>query len=372
MSWEKLGEAYRGDGLVLALGAGISKASNLPTWEELLLEVARVRLPPDGPDLVRELRAAGYGLPAITSVLRIRCGEGQFTEFVRNALYQRFAPYHALESEPEYPRPLKLQLTREAGEANTSLRAAAALCVLPSGDAGPGYRPYCRNPRIQAVINFNLDALFRTYVEARYGDPFVRTIERASKAHDRAYSSRHGHDRIPLYHVHGFLRFDKKARKPASEASDRLVLTEQDYFDFTNNSTGVFTYTFLYLLREYSCLFMGLSMRDENIRRLLHYLHKERVAAYREEGLTAAAIEEKAIRHFAVLPRFKSRHLDGAVQQSLRALGVAPIYVSEDFAELPAKLGRVYSGDDTATWAKVYDSTPPLVPPRQYDEPTVH
>ncbi|HEU0079649.1 MAG TPA: SIR2 family protein [Longimicrobiaceae bacterium] len=54
------------------------------------------------------------------------------------------------------------------------------------------------------------------------------------------------------------------------EAPDVRVFTEQEYFDFFNRPTSIYNYTFLHLLREFPCLFIGLSLKDDNIRRLLH------------------------------------------------------------------------------------------------------
>lgn len=55
--------------------------------------------------------------------------------------------------------------------------------------------------------------------------------------------------------MHGLLRFDEKRDDRGKEAQDRVVITEQDYYDFFNDPTSIFNYTSLHLLREHSCLF---------------------------------------------------------------------------------------------------------------------
>lgn len=80
--------------------------------------------------------------------------------------------------------------------------------------------------------------------------------------------------------MHGFLRFDQAARDLSKNAPDAAVLTEQDYFEFFNDPMSLFNYTFMYLLREPPCLFIGLSMQDENIRRLLYFSRMERMRGY--------------------------------------------------------------------------------------------
>ena len=45
----------------------------------------------------------------------------------------------------------------------------------------------------------------------------------------------------------------------------------------------MYTYTLLHMFREYRCLFIGLSMTDENIRRLLHYSKDEERRSFERE-----------------------------------------------------------------------------------------
>ena len=56
-----------------------------------------------------------------------------------------------------------------------------------------------------------------------------------------------------------------------------------------------------YLLCEYFCLFIGLSLNDDNIRRLLHYSKVEREHSFEREGVSQPD-EREIIRHFAILP----------------------------------------------------------------------
>jgi len=152
--------------------------------------------------------------------------------------------------------------------------------------------------------------------------------------------------------MHGFLRFDQKAKDRSKEAPDAVVLTEQDYFDFFNDPTSLFNYTFLSLLREFSCLFVGLSMQDENIRRLLHYSKKERVRSLENEGERDEAIRRKSLRHFAILPRSGVTHIDCSIEESLLPLGTQVLWV-DDFSEIPKQFQEMYqaAGDG---WNLVY------------------
>lgn len=154
--------------------------------------------------------------------------------------------------------------------------------------------------------------------------------------------------------MHGNLRFDRKANRPGKEA-DKLVFTEQEYFDFFNSPTSLFNYTFLYLLREYSFLFIGLSMQDNNIRRLLHYSRKERVLAYEEEKKkTRDEIDSAVLRHFAILRRFESEAKRELIERALNYLGTLVIWV-DDYESIPELFGEllVAGGYD---WSTVYNN----------------
>jgi hypothetical protein len=127
----------------------------------------------------------------------------------------------------------------------------------------------------------------------------------------------------------------------------------------------MFTHTFLTLLRDWPVLFIGLSMRDDNIRRLLHYSTMELVQAFLAEDRKEGTPEEKrdramkrAVRHFAILRR-KNAIIDEMDELTLRALGTRVLWL-DDWEDLPERLGLVYaSGPDRRTWPDVFDMDPP-------------
>jgi hypothetical protein len=93
-------------------------------------------------------------------------------------------------------------------------------------------------------------------------------------------------------------------------------------------------------------VFVGLSMNDENIRRLLHYSAAER----REHGPRGVANERTGLRHFAILRRSASEKRDELMELSLRRLGTRVLWL-RDHGELAERLAYVYGED---AWAKVH------------------
>jgi hypothetical protein len=171
------------------------------------------------------------------------------------------------------------------------------------------------------------------YVHARYGRRLLRSIERASAGPSPP--------KISVYHLHGMLRFDSHAEDQAKENAS-VVLTEQDYYDFFNAPTSLFNYTFLYLLREASCLFVGLSMNDQNLRRLLHFSKAERLKGLEDEGETnEEELTRKTRRHFAILPHSGQADVDRVTEDSLLALGTQVLWI-DTFDDIEKRLRRVY------------------------------
>jgi hypothetical protein len=327
--WSLLRSRHRTRGIVLALGAGLSAGCGLPNWPELLMRVGECCLPRRGRELVQELLAAGATLPAIAGILESRSPRRRsYSDVLRDALYRDFPFHQAITTGSA-----RSQLVRFVREHSPTMQAVAALCAERNGKDGL-FQP---NPRIRAVVNFNLDSVLRTYAAARYDTFLFRTIERADKP------QRLG--RIPIYHMHGLLRFDRRQHEHEDEQELRAVFTEGEYFDVFNQPHSVFNYTFLYLLREFNCLFIGLSMNDENIRRLLHYSTAERRGQLGRREVDSRI----ALRHFAILRHGPSREVEELIEISLRRLGTRVLWI-RDFDELPARLATVYGSG----WSGVF------------------
>jgi len=334
-NWRQLEETYRKKGLVLALGAGISAGCRLPNWEELLKRLMERCFGEEGLSLYQQLKDSGYTLPAAASVIENALPEGtRYSKLIREELYKDFPFFPDGVDKGNYG-----EFVRYIRGCNPTLRAVASLCARRN----EGKRTYSPNPLIHAVISFNLDAVLEAYAYARYRKRLLRTVERPSAG------ARPG--KINVYHMHGFLRFDRYIGDRTKEAPDIRVFTEQEYFDFFNQPNSIFNYTFLYLLREYSCLFIGLSMNDDNIRRLLHYSKAEREDSFEREGVSQPE-EREIIRHFAILPDWTAPEINHLTEASLKRLGTRVLWVS-DFSEIPERLGEMYEATE-ARWRDVF------------------
>lgn len=330
-----LQEAYDRRHMALGLGAGVSQASLVPSWIDLLLRLAEA-LPHIGRHSAQALLDAGYEPPVLATILRSKVEtDAEFAELVRKALYRDFA-FKAHLDEHNHT-----QFVAQIRDTNPTLHAVGGLCGVKAGD-----RTFEPNPRVRAVVTFNIDALMEMYTRARFQRRVLRTVERAA-------ASASG-DKIHSYHLHGYLvnTFSSKTRfRAAVESADRLIFTEQQYFDVVANANGFVNYTLLHQLREHVFLFVGLSMRDANLRRALHFSFKERIRELIAEGKSESDAVKRSSRHWAIMMKH-SAEIDAATATLLNVIGVKPLWITA-WSDIPSLLKTLYEGTGEYSWSDV-------------------
>jgi hypothetical protein len=110
------------------------------------------------------------------------------------------------------------------------------------------------NYQIQSVVTFNYDDL----LEQHLMDVPVTHMS-IFKEEDEVIPNT-----LPVYHVHGYLpQFSRETD------SHPLVITEHSYHSVYTDAYSWSNITQLIILKENTCLFLGLSMNDPNLRRIL-------------------------------------------------------------------------------------------------------
>ena len=245
-----LRRAFKDQQLTLYLGAGVSVASALPTWDKLVLSVyfaaiseaklGQWRPYPNYLYAIAEwyLREAQEPLEVTARKLRQLYpegeeGDGMFLSAVRDGLY-RIEDATLRDSGPP-----------EIGD-NATLRAVARLCVAKAG----------RRYGVRSVVTYNYDDLLeRSLVGKREAVPVYNRSMPMPK-------------RLPIFHVHGFIPFPRDGGPGPSG----VVFTEEEY---NAAASDPYSWSNLVQLREMSNsvgLMVGLSLSDRNIRRLLDAL----------------------------------------------------------------------------------------------------
>lgn len=263
----EIADLARRDGLVLFTGAGINGEAGL-MWDALLANVLRHGLacaltaPADVKQPLALIRA-GYDPYAQAGIARTLMGARRFVPILRSALY----------SKPECDFTALDQYCRSIATQDPACPPKDSPASSPFGYLASIAR-LCMRREIEAVVTLNFDTLLESAMQSirlarqssltrwrrqvRLPVPVARQVE----ARHRAGRG----ERLEIHHVHGCL--------PPPGGLARLldypiVLTQQDFARTMQEPYSRETSLQLHYLRSHPCLFLGLSMSDWNILRLL-------------------------------------------------------------------------------------------------------
>lgn len=238
-------------------------------------------------------------------------GAEALSRLVREALYGNRFPSRTYKTVP-----------RETYGKNATLDAVITLCAARPGapHAGPPVSTrIAANRRVGAILTTNYDNLVEGSFGTKYGKSGVLRPVGRLPARDVAGA-------IPVYHCHGYVSYTA----PEGEGSE-LLIAQHDYFAAFYDQLGFGNLVATSFLRRWPSLFIGSSMVDRNIRRVLFQTRAERVDAV------------NALEHFALLKRSGPRdELEDAV---LSAYGVSAIRIDE-FDQIPGILRDLYLAPD--------------------------
>lgn len=318
-------ENYMSGRFSMLLGAGVSSSAGLPDWDTLLNSLFVSMLTEDGmggknadPDqissIVKRLRQID-GPSALMLARYIRKGiaadsqseQGKFIKAVTEQLYGLRNKKHSISS------PL--------------IKSIANLCA-----------PSRTGAKVKAVLTYNFDDLLEREIKARglFYRSIFEEVELASP------------EELPIYHVHGFLPEDRDEYQNINKAT--LVFSEEGYHQIYREAYHWSNLIQLNSLKETSCLMVGLSLTDPNLRRLLeisaksidkpkHFAFMKRIT-YESFSMDG---EKSVVRApSGIVKRFLDRHhkLNEGV---LRELGVNIIWY-EQYDEIPTLLQSISKG----------------------------
>ena len=332
-----LSKAWEEKRLVLFLGAGVSIPYGIPSWKDLVLELLF--------EQVQHSRRLKKMLPhyrrAVASWMTDYFG---YSPLVLARMVERDARKRARKKGTEqsddeiFLEQLRTQLYAQCKPPKgkrTTLQAIAELIKRSEGN-------------VRCVVSFNFDGL----LEEELAKKKVSTISVSDGS--RQYS---GDFRI--IHPHGFV-----PREGTIERT-RLVFTEDDYHKLTETVFHWGLSEIVGELRHSTVLFIGLSMSDPSLRRLLdatrnseipphwqlqlrHQVrdHEEREAINdvakraREWGKILGNDEQKDPPELAAALNDALRQADTYDRDLFQAMGVKTIWL-ESFDDIPALLERI-------------------------------
>ncbi|MCI8596863.1 MAG: hypothetical protein HFJ10_00230 [Lachnospiraceae bacterium] len=296
---KKIKSAFRNQDMVLFLGAGVSIDGGIPLWETL----------------IKTLHV--YMLNRLTKEKELSFEEQELikelasdNEMESPLMQMRYIK--AAFSNEEYYKLVHSALYSQSINIDTSLLNAIAKISTPQ-------RSYCG---IKSIITYNFDDL----LERKFAQKDIQ-YNIISDERERQLV-----DKLNIYHVHGYLPsdFSDIAEDP------NLIFSEEDYHRIYRDAYSWSNLTQLNALRENTCLFIGCSLTDPNLRRLLD----------------VAARNGESPRHYAFLKKKKMKRkkngemvnkdilrlyqtIDDNIQTAYyKNLGLNIIWI-DDFEEIP-------------------------------------
>jgi len=317
------------------LGAGVTKESGVPNWKGLALEFFE-----KAQEEKYLGRASGMAAGFLNDELhRWRSGQEPKAELDPEKILQ-FVCDH-IDPKEKIPKLIKEVLfgnidkrshemvAARTYRENKTLDAIITFCAAVEESpiaSGSGGR-WETNRKVGGILTTNYDNLVEGSFNSKYGKHLLHPVAREGAREiflDRRI--------IPVYHMHGYVSYVDDTDSPDGVNASELVLTEKDYYQTFYNLLGFGYVVAGSFFRRFHSIFVGCSMTDRNVRRILYHLQRERIAS------------SEAKRHFAILPRC-TQEKDDFDDAVLDSFGVTSIRVNggeKMGAEVEAILKRVY------------------------------
>lgn len=289
----ELQTALHNNRLTLVCGAGISMSAGIPSWNSLLWSMLNKCVTSKSEFSVE---SAQQSLPTsniiVGKYLKLMLGN-DFEVALKECLYEQ------LQEDQTY---LGKKVYKE-----TPLIYELINLLRPKRNSGS----------VESVITFNFDSLLEDTLN-KYGIE-NQAIYNEGMIADSKY--------IPIYHVHGYLPQEGDIKSP------NIVFSEDAYHTQFIDPYSWSNLVQLYKYMENTCLFVGLSITDPNLRRLLdiskrknstmqlrHYIIKKKPIVNDDFIRTQILLEE----------------------QDANSLGLNVFWI-DDFGEIPDILRRIAS-----------------------------
>lgn len=340
---------FRRGSLSLYLGAGVSQATGLPSWNTL---VASLYYTAVDADWSRDWKAYPNYLYALGEWLLKNSGEppeaaaGKIEryfdapeDFARLLLETLYLPWRQPDMQVVQPSPDALR------RGNPLLTAVAELCEASTGSKG-----------LHAVVSTNYDSLLERAIERGPAADLFRPLWNSATVLPKP--------RRGIFHVHGYL----PAAGKGSEFEE-ILLTEAHYHGAASDPYSWSNLTLLQCFSASTGLMVGMSMTDRNLRRLLHalsttQLRREMYVILREPKVPTMttcdvdAVQEKAGEYAARFsgsglkrggkPAHKMQMIlqelvaqeKAMAEKTFGAMGVTPLWV-RDYPEIPVILEAI-------------------------------
>lgn len=308
----------------LLIGAGVSCSANLPSWNELisgLFITYLINTNYENNDLT-DMKLNDF----ISSIKEIN---KNFSEkYLKSALLSARYLRKGLASDDkgnsnDFIELLRKNLYKNDKPRNSELIAIIGQLCLPSRTGA----------KIHSIINYNFDDLLEQHFEKN-------NLKNKSIYYQNATYT---NEELPIYHVHGFI--PEKSINYNNLDLIEMVFSEEGYHRMYSNPYHWSNLAQLANLRDNTCIMIGLSMDDPNLRRLLDISQNGNPNANHYAFLKRVSLDEISSKNdnesIMVEESFLKRH-HNLQELIFKELGVNVIWF-EEFEELPKLLNQLLS-----------------------------
>lgn len=319
--------SYEAEDLVIVLGAGVSVPYELPNWDTLLQKLLLTSFQKEtDSDTDKSLVLAKLFTkifspnPLIAArYLRNHYKENLnkdpvgFEKAVRKALYSNL--------KKDFQSPLFKEIIQ--------------LCAAPG-----------KTPNLNSIITYNYDDILETHLKGiDIAVPHKSISEVGMKPSP---------GELPIYHVHGYLPRTGKLSPTAL-----ITLSENEYHQQYSDTYSWNNIVQINKFRDNTCLFIGLSLTDPNIRRLLDIANSQRGSAKPQ--------------HFSIRKKYEKESIKEALDKILKdnpEISEEKLKAKLKFDETINTLVKVMETFETkddhsfgisTIWVKEYDDTPKIL-----------
>ncbi len=340
---EEVRQAYLGEGLALYIGAGVSMSLGLPSWNELINSLTVSMMS-------RQVNSAAQALETLTdaeramalSTLLLAVKEQPPSQkpilMLARALKDQFGDelpqqvaahlYGRLSSPTENVISWVMRLF------NPKLPRPASSFTLPVSPLLNALVALIRPQRnvvgVQAIINYNYDDILEE--KLRQESVPCLTVTSGKQKLTRG--------KVPSYHVHGVLpvqQYFSATGKSNRIDNGNFVFSEDEYHSEYADPYRWSNLTQIGMLGRHKGLFVGLSMQDPNLRRLIDVTHRQYPEVWNYAILQRATKAQNDDSKSIIL-----RNLAEFVEEnSFQKIGVKVIWVDDINTDVSSVLARI-------------------------------
>jgi len=248
-----LNTAYLNEKLVFVLGAGVSFGYGLPLWDEILQKLMVTT--------IEEEQSTSSVLAKLFNNI-----------FKPNPIIAgRYLQQYYIDNELSFEEAVQKALYENCNCDNDSklMNEIVNFCVAPG-----------KSPNLDSIITYNFDDILEhKLLDVGIDIPF-KSIYGVGMNSDNG--------ELPIYHVHGYL-----PREGKLNGLNKITFGESIYHEHYNDVYSWNNITQINKFKDNTCLFIGSSLTDPNIRRLLdiarlqkglkngcHYIFKKRYSEH--------------------------------------------------------------------------------------------